>query len=364
MASSLPDDMEALLQAMMTEPATLELVKGVEEGDDALVKSALAGGARPDVTLPTKAGSSGCLVGSAASEGHHHLLPHLLQAGLNIEGGGTTDKTPLIMAATWGHTQTVKELLSLGANPLATDSNGWTALHYAAWQGWQECVTALLPVIPPTAVHLEGRTPVHLASYFGQVQVLEQLAGAGWPLTARDIGGLTPLHWAAAGGHVSAVWWLVRRGVDPGVQDKYGATPLAVAVYWGRHEVETWLIKNGGCGVTVGSEAQRVSVEAVREYRRQYQDHHNRVLSWLLDGNEASMNIIPEICDGHAVNLDGMTPLHAAALRGAPSGTVEALLGRGVSPHVFTPENKTPADLALQEDHRPVLKALHAHQCP
>ncbi|MPC96881.1 Kinase D-interacting substrate [Portunus trituberculatus] len=98
------------------------------EGDDALVRSALAGGARPDVTLPTKEGSTLCLVYVAARRGHHRLLPHLLQAGLSIEGGGTNDKTPLMIAAMMGRTQTVMELLPLGANPLATDRRGEAVL--------------------------------------------------------------------------------------------------------------------------------------------------------------------------------------------------------------------------------------------
>ncbi|XP_045136399.1 uncharacterized protein LOC123519295 [Portunus trituberculatus] len=46
------------------------------------------------------------------------------------------------------------------------------------------------------------------------------------------------------------------------------------------------------------------------------------------------------------------------------SDGVEALLGRGVSPHVFTPDNLMPADLAQKAGHRPVIQALHAHQCP
>ncbi|MPC21549.1 hypothetical protein E2C01_014537 [Portunus trituberculatus] len=78
-------------------------------------------GARPDVTVLNTGGLSLCMVCVAASEGHDHLLPHLLQAGLSIEGGGTDDMTPLMMAVENGHTHTVKALLSLGANTLATD---------------------------------------------------------------------------------------------------------------------------------------------------------------------------------------------------------------------------------------------------
>ncbi|XP_045110970.1 serine/threonine-protein phosphatase 6 regulatory ankyrin repeat subunit C-like isoform X2 [Portunus trituberculatus] len=195
-----------------------------------------------------------CLVCAAANEGHDHLLPHLRQAELTIEGGGTAECRPLMLAAVKSHTQTVKALVSLGANPLAIDRQGWTALHIAAGVGRQKCVAAVLSVTPATAAHLEGVTPVHAASYYGQVQVLEQLAIAGWPLTGMESSGWTPLHWSACGGHVSAVWWLALRGGDPCMQ-----TPLDLAVMHGRPEVETWLNMNGGGGVTMGSEAPRVT---------------------------------------------------------------------------------------------------------
>ncbi|XP_045136985.1 ankyrin-2-like isoform X2 [Portunus trituberculatus] len=273
-----------------------------------------------------------------------------------------------MVAAGKGHTRTVKALLSIGANPLATDSKetntGWTALHFAAKWGWQECVAALLPVTPTIAAHLNGATPVHLASYCGYVQVLEQLVEAGWSLTGRDSNGHTPLHWAARGGNVSAVRWLVQGGCDPRVKDKNGHTPQEVALLWSCHEVETWLAKNCGSDVTVGSEAPCVTVKDVRAWRGRHEDDHNRVLSWLVEGIEPAMVNIPEARDGHAVSRDGLTPVHTAALRGAPSGAVEALLGHGVSPHVFTPHKLTPTDLARQEGHLSVIQALHAHQCP
>ncbi|XP_063850971.1 serine/threonine-protein phosphatase 6 regulatory ankyrin repeat subunit A-like [Scylla paramamosain] len=174
------------------------------------VRSALNRGARPEVTVLSNAGVSLSLLTWAAIKGHDHLLTHLLQAGLSIEGGGTTDSTPLMMAAYCGHTHTVKALLDLRANPLAMDSRG----------------EAVLVVVVVVVVEVVAYTPVHAACYRGHVEVLEQLAGAGWPLTARDIRGNTPMHYAAAGGSVTCLQWLVQRGGDTSTQNNAGLTPL------------------------------------------------------------------------------------------------------------------------------------------
>ncbi|XP_063852501.1 uncharacterized protein LOC135095540 isoform X2 [Scylla paramamosain] len=264
-----------------------------------------------------------------------------------------------MVAALRGHTQTVKALLDRGSNPLATYGEGWTALHFAARSGHQQCVAALMPVTPPTPAHLKALTPVHTASSKGRVEVLEQLAGAGWPLTAWDSSGYTPMHHAVVGGSVAAVEWLVQRAGDPHIQSKDRRTPMELAMQYGCHEVETWLAKNGG-GV---GRSKILHVEEVRAWQGLHENQHNSVLSLLVAGNEAAMATIPRDYDGHALSHDGLTPLHAAALCGAPSGVVEALLRRGVSPHVTTPDNMTPADLARQQGHDSVIMGLQHHHC-
>lgn len=65
-----------------------------------------------------------CLLSLAAWNGHTHLLDTLIESGLSVEGSGTTNWTPLMLAAREGHEKMVEELLSCGANPLARDSEG------------------------------------------------------------------------------------------------------------------------------------------------------------------------------------------------------------------------------------------------
>ncbi|KAK8371811.1 hypothetical protein O3P69_015707, partial [Scylla paramamosain] len=329
-------------------PLDQELVTAVMEGDEAGVRSALDRGARPEVTVPTNAGVSWSLLTVAASKGHEHLLSLLLQAGLSIEGGGTTDRTPLMMAAQNGHAHTVKALLDLRGNPLAMDSEGWTALHFAAWEGHQQCVAALLPVTPPTPAHLEAHTPVHVASYGGHVEVLEQLAGAGWPLTARDSDGDTPMHFAAAGGRVTCVQWLVQRGGDTSMQNNAGHTPLdqelVTAVEEGDEAgVRSALDRGARPEVTVptiaGVSWSLLTVAA--------SEGHEHLLSLLL---QAGLSI-------EGGGTTDMTPLMMAAQNGH-AHTVKALLDLRGNPLAMDSEGWTALHFASRQGHQQCVAAL------
>ncbi|XP_050706327.1 ankyrin-3-like [Eriocheir sinensis] len=226
-----------------------ELITAVEAGDEVKVRDVLARGGDPKVTIPSNSGGSACLVQLAADRGHAHLLPCLLGAGLSVEGSGTDDKTPLMVAAAVCHKTTLEKLLSLGADPLAVDKRGWTALHWAAVNGEAECVSTLILVTPPTPELLQvanGHTPVHLASFGGHEAVLKALEGAGWPLYAMDGDGLTPLHWAVKAGRLDVVRYLLDKDAAPSTGAGDDLTPLDLAKRQGKDLAAWWLARRSG----------------------------------------------------------------------------------------------------------------------
>jgi hypothetical protein len=69
--------------------------------------------------------------------------------------------------AAWaGNVEAVTLMLSLGFDPAARGQDGGTALHCAAWQGWVECVEAVLQT-PSALALIEDRDPMHGSTPLG-----------------------------------------------------------------------------------------------------------------------------------------------------------------------------------------------------
>ena len=74
------------------------------------------------------------------------------------------------------------------------------------------------------------RRPLHYAAEYGQVEMLQLLAGRGAELDCQDAEDQdTPLHWAAYNSHASAVTQLLRLGADGSIRNKDGLTAEELA---------------------------------------------------------------------------------------------------------------------------------------
>ncbi|KAJ3211805.1 hypothetical protein HDU67_004278 [Dinochytrium kinnereticum] len=165
--------------------------------------------------------------------------------------GDTT--TPLHCACLNGHTETVRELIALGASLTARDARGVTPLHFAAHQGPVELLETVLANLkggrlgdPLLVTDEDGQTPLHHAARSGAPPtVMEKLLHHPLPtikpkptvddatlhrrLECRDAGSRTPLLWAAMNGHRGCVKVLMENGADVSARDCEGEDAVLIA---------------------------------------------------------------------------------------------------------------------------------------
>ena len=118
----------------------------------------------------------------------------------------TDGRTPLMVAAAYGHPACVADLLARGADANAADADGDTALHYA--------------------VHAWRITDPHAPD--AATQAL--LASKRVDVNRRNRRGQTPLWVAARWGHVGPARRLLLAEADAALADDAGETPMDVAM--------------------------------------------------------------------------------------------------------------------------------------
>jgi ankyrin repeat protein len=92
----------------------------------------------------------------------------------------TSDRTPLILAASYGDPEIVQELVTAGAEVDSQDMYGWSPLHWAADTGHAACVHKLLDNGASIDIQdTEGWSALHWAAYRGNMEVVQELTERG-----------------------------------------------------------------------------------------------------------------------------------------------------------------------------------------
>ncbi len=296
----------------------------------------------------------------AAAEGNTEVVAMLIQAGADVRATlPDSGFTPLLFAARAGHLQVARALLKAGldVNDVTeprrpggkSPAKGTSALILAVENGHYELALALLDAGADSNDQRSGFAPLHMMTWvrkpprgedrgmppppelqgMNSLQFVRELVKRGADVNLRltrgsgGIGkfttkGATPFLMASATADLPYMKLLLELGADASIANAEQTTPLIAA-----------------CGIHVGSDQ---ATELAGE--------EPEVL-------EATALLLKRGADINAVDANGETAMHGAALKNLPK-VVQFLADRGAKIQIWNRENKygwTP--LLLAEGYRP-----------
>jgi hypothetical protein len=228
--------------------------------------------------------------------GFDDVVQLLVGAGADMGAVMEDGLTPLLLAASQGHTHVLEVLLAQQVSLAQTDDAGHTALHLAAIAGSTDCLEVLLSVIgaaaaaaaaaasaaaaaaspsPPDILDQRdqsGKTALMLASLHGHTAVLRLLLERHASVGPADNDARTALHHAVERADTEAVAMLLDARADPNTrgQGGYSALHLAASLGMCSGEEMSWadvVTRNGGQGQVA------TAAQGERQHRQRHERH-------------------------------------------------------------------------------------------
>ncbi|KGL75610.1 Ankycorbin, partial [Tinamus guttatus] len=183
----------------------------------------------------------------AVENGDPEKVASLLgKKGANATKQDSEGKTAFHLAATKGHAECLRIMVTHGADVTAQDGAGHSALHLAAKNSHPDCVKRLLQYkCPADSTDNTGKTALHFAATCGCLQVVQLLYEHRCPINVKDLDGNIPLLLAVQNGHAEICKYLVDHGADVNTRDKNGRTALMVACEAGSLNIVETLLRKG-----------------------------------------------------------------------------------------------------------------------
>jgi ankyrin repeat protein len=207
------------------------------KGDVAAARTALAAGEKLEEEWQQKTPLM-----CAAEAGHEDVLEVLLAAGARVDhaSGHDGEWTALRYAARAGQAAMVERLLSAGADAsIGADSWEGSLAHLAARRADTSVVELLARHNLPLDLDSQkvGGTPLCVAAYGNNENVVAALLAHGARIDARGELGRTALHLAAQAGHAKVVRLLLDHGAQRELADRLGRNPVHLACEEGHDNV-------------------------------------------------------------------------------------------------------------------------------
>ena len=162
-----------------------------------------------------------------------------------IDASDAQGRTVLSWASLRGDVETVRKLLSYGADPNKASRDGKTPLLWSLQASDTQCLRVLLAgKADVRAVDKFGSSALHCAAFsmFDRVEILDLLLSQGLDIEGRDFNYCTPLHIAACWDNVVIARGLLSHGANINAWNDTEYTPLHYAAKFNSHQVLKLLI--------------------------------------------------------------------------------------------------------------------------
>ena len=216
-----------------------DLLKAVENGQAAKVKTLLAEGADPNARADEYT-----VLARAAEQGYIDIVRILVKAGAEVNP--MNEYPAMFYAAMRGQTTVVKVLLEAGAEVNATGFSR-AALVIAADAGHTDTVQALLDAGADVnnSRYYNERTALLSAAGGGHIDIVRVLLDAGAEVKARNVIDKTAMMAAAEKGHFTVMLTLLKAGAEVKAVDRDGCTTLMYAAHGGNTKIAKALLSSG-----------------------------------------------------------------------------------------------------------------------
>ena len=366
------------------EATAIPLHSAVQAQQPASITALLAAGANPECR--DAAGNTTLII--AASSGEQEIVRQLLIAGAQINALNNQSKSAVAVARLKNHAEIEELLRSRGGRDegaiqgsvqpdlaLTGDAQqGWNPLMYAAWRGNRDRVRKILQDgVDVNATDTDGHTALSRAAWRGFDDIVSDLLAAGADPGIYQEGGFTALAWAAQEGHIDVVRTLLTAGVNPDPPIDSGMFPLMLACSSANSTMVDLLLQSGA-DINRQSPDGRTSLMLVASSgtpelldqlldngaQSHVVDSRGRTAAWYAVINDREDNLSVLLSRGASADSRDLSNQHllSEAAGKASPGVVEILLQNGVPPDSKSGTGNTALIVASAAGRSDVLEVL------